>query len=128
VVPAVVEGEGSRHVRELTEKVAPLVDRYLEAMEAIRIREGARTLLDISAVGNKYLQVPFRFPLAPPRLRTSRPHPWLPGDVVGRSDASLCTDERGAGQKGGHGRMTLFLCAHVHAFGVGMCVRVSFFF
>eukprot|EP00884_Botryococcus_braunii_P016798 jgi/Botrbrau1/3801/Bobra.0183s0033.1 len=56
IVPAVVEGEGAQHVKELTEKVAPLLDRFLEAMEAIRIREGARTLLDISAIGNKYLQ------------------------------------------------------------------------
>lgn len=62
VVPPVAGGPGSLHVKQLTEKVAPLLEQYLEAMEAIRIREAARTLLEISACGNKYLQVRSRGP------------------------------------------------------------------
>jgi hypothetical protein len=56
-LPAVAGVPGTAHVAELTQKVTPILDHYLEAMDGIKIREGARTLLEISAAGNKYLQV-----------------------------------------------------------------------
>ena len=43
-------------VSALTATVAPLLSAYVAAMEAIKIREGARLLLATSAAGNKFLQ------------------------------------------------------------------------
>jgi methionyl-tRNA synthetase len=58
VVPPVAApgSEAAAAVAGLTAAVAPILAAYIAAMEAVKIREGARLLLAASAAGNKFLQ------------------------------------------------------------------------
>ncbi|KAK9807550.1 hypothetical protein WJX72_002305 [[Myrmecia] bisecta] len=55
-VPAAHASKGAAEVVELGQKVAPLVDQYVAALEKIRIREAIKIAMSISAVGNKFIQ------------------------------------------------------------------------
>ena len=41
---------------ELNTKVAPLVEQYLAALERIKLKEGIRLAMLVSAAGNKFFQ------------------------------------------------------------------------
>jgi len=43
-------------VAEMSQKVHELTVEYVDALEKVRLKEGIRTVMSISAVGNKYLQ------------------------------------------------------------------------
>lgn len=42
---------------ELNTKVGPLVEAYVAALEKIKIKEGIRLVMAVSACGNKFFQV-----------------------------------------------------------------------
>lgn len=58
VVPAVTSEAAQPAIAELNSRVGPLVEQYVAALEKIKLKEGIRLVMTISATGNKFFQVP----------------------------------------------------------------------
>ena len=63
VVPSAECPGAQPALAELNAKVAPLVEQYLAALERIKLKEGIRLAMLVSAAGNKFFQA--RHPLQP---------------------------------------------------------------
>ena len=55
-VPADLDAATAEQLAEFGRAVGPKVEEYVAAMEKIKLREGMRIMLAISAEGNKFLQ------------------------------------------------------------------------
>ncbi|KAL3147164.1 hypothetical protein ABBQ32_002671 [Trebouxia sp. C0010 RCD-2024] len=55
-VPGVHAEKGAEAVAELGRQVGPLVDAYVTALEARKLKDGIRIAMSISSLGNKFLQ------------------------------------------------------------------------
>ncbi len=56
MVPAAECPAAQPALAELNAKVAPLVEQYLAALERIKLKEGIRLAMLVSAAGNKFFQ------------------------------------------------------------------------
>ncbi|DBA80051.1 hypothetical protein WJX79_001269 [Trebouxia sp. C0005] len=56
VVPSAHAEKGREAVQELGQQVGPLVDTYVAALEARKLKDGIRIAMAISSVGNKFFQ------------------------------------------------------------------------
>lgn len=56
-IPAATAESGQEAVAALGQRVAPIVDAYLSAMEARKLRDGIRLAMDVSREGNAFIQV-----------------------------------------------------------------------
>ena len=55
-MPAVHATKGREKVEQLGAEVSELVRRYIDCMDRIKLREGIKTAMTISAAGNKFFQ------------------------------------------------------------------------
>ena len=55
--PAPHAGKGRQAIDELSSKVAALLEQYVAALEGIKIRDAIKIAMQISAAGNKFMQV-----------------------------------------------------------------------
>lgn len=55
-VPAVHPSKGAEVVQQLEAALQPLVQQYREAMDKIKFKEGLRTCMAMSSLGNKFFQ------------------------------------------------------------------------
>ncbi|KAG1675465.1 hypothetical protein FOA52_001764 [Chlamydomonas sp. UWO 241] len=55
-VPGATAGKGDEELAAFSNSVAPKVEEYLAAMEKIKIRDGIKIVMAISAEGNRFLQ------------------------------------------------------------------------
>lgn len=58
-VPASTAESGQEAVAALGQRVAPIVEAYISAMEARRLKDGIRLAMDASREGNAFFQVQF---------------------------------------------------------------------
>ena len=56
-MPEVHPSKGAEAVQQLEAALKPLVQQYREAMDKIKFKEGLRTCMAISSLGNKFFQV-----------------------------------------------------------------------
>ena len=56
VVPSAECPGAEPALAELNAKVAPLVEQYMAALERIKLKEGVRLAMLVSAAGNKFFQ------------------------------------------------------------------------
>jgi hypothetical protein len=57
IIPAGTSEAAQAAVAELNGRVGPLVQQYVAALEKIKLKEGIRLVMTISAAGNKFFQV-----------------------------------------------------------------------
>lgn len=57
VIPAATAEAAQPAIGELNSRVGPLVEQYVAALEKIKLKEGIRLVMAISAAGNKFFQV-----------------------------------------------------------------------
>jgi methionyl-tRNA synthetase len=57
VVPAATGADAQAAIADLNTRVKQLVEQYVAALEKIKIKEGIRLVMAISAAGNKFIQV-----------------------------------------------------------------------
>ena len=63
-MPKVHTSKGAEAVQQLQAALQPLIQQYREAMDRIKFKEGLRTCMAISSLGNKFFQVPCLSPIA----------------------------------------------------------------
>ncbi len=72
IIPAATCEAAQPAIAELNSRVGPLVEQYMAALEKIKLKEGIRLVMTISAAGNKFFQVPLKSHPALKGLRRCR--------------------------------------------------------